>query len=353
VASENASGQVPRFVFSAPFTYPRIGGVGAGQGPHKWRPSQALRYQRGVHLSLFDLAAITLLGVLSGSLGAITGIGGGVIIVPMLVLVFGFDFPTAVTASLAAVIATSTTTGSAYVGEGLTNMRLAMTLEVATTAGGISGGFLGLLLPQRALSAIFAVAMTMTAVLVARGRAEQSPETTGGLAADPTSIPTNTGPLDARYYDPELNAKVVYRVQRVPLGMGVSYGAGIMSGLLGVGGGFIKVPGDEPRNGSANQGRGGDIELHDRRYRGVEPPCVPRQGRDAPGRDDTPDPRHGGRRDLGEPTSGSHRIPPGSVDAGGGGRRWLIGCVESADASFRHCCASRLRYRLRSCQPAP
>jgi uncharacterized membrane protein YfcA len=186
-----------------------------------------------MHLSLVDLAAITLLGVLSGSLGAITGIGGGVIIVPTLVLVFGLDFPTAVTASLAAVIATSTTTGSAYVGEGLTNMRLAMTLEVATTAGGISGGFLGLLLPERVLSAIFAAAMITTGVLLARGSTDQRLETADGWAADATSVPTNTGPLDARYLDPEAKAKVVYRVERVPSGM---------SGLLGVGGGFIKVP---------------------------------------------------------------------------------------------------------------
>jgi uncharacterized protein len=195
-----------------------------------------------VHVSLVDLAAVALLGVLSGSLGAITGIGGGIIIVPTLVLVFGFDFPTAVAASLAAVIATSTTTGSAYIGEGLTNMRLAMTLEVATTSGGISGGFLGLLLPEGVLSAIFAAAMITTAALVARGNADLRPETAERAAADATSIPTDTGPLDARYFDPEAREKVVYRVQRVPLGMGLSHGAGIMSGLLGVGGGFMKVP---------------------------------------------------------------------------------------------------------------
>jgi uncharacterized membrane protein YfcA len=195
-----------------------------------------------VHLSLLELAAITLLGVLSGSLGAITGIGGGVIIVPALVLLFGFDFPTAVAASLSAVIATSTTAASAYIGEGLTNMRLAMTLGVATTSGGISGGFLGVLLPERALSAIFAAAMITTAVLIARGTAEHATEAADGQTTVATSIPADTGPLDARYFDPEVNAKVIYRVQRVPLGMGVSYGAGIMSGLLGVGGGFIKVP---------------------------------------------------------------------------------------------------------------
>lgn len=201
-----------------------------------------LRYHETVHVTLLELGAIALLGVGSGTLGAITGIGGGVIIVPALVLAFGFDFPTAVAASLTAVIATSTTTGTAYVGEGLTNMRLAMTLEVATSIGGISGGFLGVLLPEPILSGVFASAVISTAVLVAKGRSEHHIPAADGQSADPATIPANSGPLDARYFDAEANAKIVYHVQRVPLGMSVSYGAGVMSGLLGVGGGFIKVP---------------------------------------------------------------------------------------------------------------
>jgi uncharacterized membrane protein YfcA len=106
-------------------------------------------------LSLAELVWIVALGIASGGLAAIAGIGGGVIIVPVLVIAFGFDFPTAVAASLVAVIATSTAAGSAYVGEGLTNMRLAMTLEVASTLGGISGGFLGVLVSERVLAAVF------------------------------------------------------------------------------------------------------------------------------------------------------------------------------------------------------
>lgn len=185
-----------------------------------------------------ELVAIGLLGVASGALGAITGIGGGVVIVPALLLAFGFDFPSAVAASLAAVIATSTTTGGAYVGEGLTNMRLAMTLEVATSIGGISGGLLGVALSERVLAAFFAIAMTVTAYLMIRGAHKSDAATENMEARDKSS----SGPLDARYFDADAGRKITYHVRRVPLGMGISYGAGIVSGMLGVGGGFIKVP---------------------------------------------------------------------------------------------------------------
>lgn len=193
-----------------------------------------------MHVTFLELFAIALVGVLSGAVGAITGIGGGIIIVPALILAFGFDFPSAVAASLVAVIATSTTTGGAYVGEGLTNMRLAMTLEVATTLGGISGGLLGVVMSERVLAALFAVAMAATAYLMAKSRSEH--RVPAGPDQKHDVIPKESGSLDARYLDPETGRKVVYHVQRVPLGMGVSYGAGIISGLLGVGGGFIKVP---------------------------------------------------------------------------------------------------------------
>jgi uncharacterized membrane protein YfcA len=201
-----------------------------------------MRYHHSMAVTLTELVWIMLLGCASGSLGAVTGIGGGVIIVPALIIVFGFDFATAVAASLAAVVATSTAAGSAYVAEGLTNMRLAITLEVATTLGGISGGFLGLLLPERALSGIFGGAMIATALLVSRGHTEHPDAPPDGPKRSRADIPADSGPLDARYRDPESGSKVVYRVRHVPSGMGASYGAGVVSGLLGVGGGFIKVP---------------------------------------------------------------------------------------------------------------
>lgn len=193
-------------------------------------------------ISTAELLWIAVLGSLAGSLGAVTGIGGGVIIVPALVVVFRFDFPTAVAASLAAVVATSSAAGSVYISEGLTNMRLAMTLEVATTLGGISGGFLGVLLPERILSAMFGGAMLATALLLSRGGTGDAGAISQEQDDASEEIPVGTGPLDARYRDPDSGRKVVYRVRRVPFGLGVSYGAGMISGLLGVGGGFIKVP---------------------------------------------------------------------------------------------------------------
>ena len=188
-----------------------------------------------------ELVWLVVLGIASGTLGAMAGIGGGVIIVPILVTLFGFDFATAVAASLAAVVANSTSAGGAFVGGGLTNMRLATTLEVGTALGGISGGFLGVLLAERVLSGVFAALMAATSILVARG-SEHDPRLDRGQRIGVPDQETGGGRLDARYRDPDTGLKVTYHVDRVPLGFGVSYGAGITSGLVGVGGGFVTVP---------------------------------------------------------------------------------------------------------------
>jgi uncharacterized protein len=149
-----------------------------------------------------------------------------------------------VAASLAAVVATSIAAGGANVGGGFTNMRLATTLEVATTLGGITGGFLGVVASERLLAGVFAVSMAATSILVARYRPERSPDPMleDAHRFPPRARATRGGRLDARYRDPDRGLKVTYRVRRVPVGFGVSYGAGIMSGLLGIGGGFITVP---------------------------------------------------------------------------------------------------------------
>jgi uncharacterized protein len=201
-------------------------------------------YSEGMSLNPTELVWLVVLGLASGTLGSIAGVGGGVIIVPVLVSIFGFDFPTAVAASLGAVVATSIAAGSAYVGGGFTNMRLAMTLDVATTLGGITGGFLGIVVAERLLAGVFAVSMSATSILVARYRPRQSPDP---MLEHAHRLPTQSkatrgGQLDARYRDPDTGLKVTYQVRRVPVGFGVSYGAGIMSGLLGIGGGFITVP---------------------------------------------------------------------------------------------------------------
>ena len=157
-----------------------------------------------MELSLLAITAMSLLGVFAGWLGSIVGIGGGLIIVPVLVLGFGFDIRVAVATSLVAVVATSTAAGSSYVGRGLANMRLGMTLEVATTIGGIMGGLIAVLVSPSLLSGLFAVLMLATALTVVRGG--RKPERVDAEASDsePDAEPIGweePGTLAGAYYD--------------------------------------------------------------------------------------------------------------------------------------------------------
>ncbi len=200
-------------------------------------------------LSTTSAMLLVVVGVLAGWLGAVVGIGGGIVIVPILVLAFGFDIRVAVATSLVAVVATSTAAGSAYVGRGTANMRLGMTLEVATTIGGITGGLVAVLISPSLLAGLFAVLMIVTAVTVARGRSEHDLEQTAfdhaDAATDSTAEPVGweePGTLAGAFYDEHQGALVRYRPCRLGIGAGVSLLAGVVSGLLGVGGGFLKVP---------------------------------------------------------------------------------------------------------------
>lgn len=202
------------------------------------------------------VAALVLLGLFAGWLGAVIGIGGGIVIVPVLVLAFGFDIRVAVATSLVAVVATSTAAGSAYVGRGLANMRLGMTLEVATTIGGIVGGLVAVLLSPSLLAGLFAVLMVVTAVAVLRGRSEHGaavPDkqsldelaTTGGAGGEEAGEPVGweePGTLAGAYYDDHQGRLVSYEAHNLGVGAAISLLAGTVSGMLGVGGGFIKVP---------------------------------------------------------------------------------------------------------------
>jgi len=201
-----------------------------------------------VSVSSATAAELLALGVFAGWLGAVVGIGGGVIIVPALFLGFGFDIRACVAASLVAVVATSTAAGSAYVGEGLANMRLGMTLEIATTIGGIAGGLLATVAPTAVLSGLFAVMMLVTASAVLRGRTEdgaagapEEAEPLGDRAGDAEGFEV-PGELAGAYVDQHRGVLVHYRVRRLEVGSAVSLVAGAVSGLLGVGGGFLKVP---------------------------------------------------------------------------------------------------------------
>jgi uncharacterized membrane protein YfcA len=198
-------------------------------------------------ISSIALILLVLLGLFAGALGAAIGIGGGIVVVPALVLGFGYDIRIAVAASLVAVVATSTAAGASYVGEGLANMRLGMTLEVATTIGGITGGLIALAVSPDALGGVFAVMMLVTAVLMIRkGKAEKAGiEHDDEAQAAPASEHDgweDVGGLGGAFYDAKSDRLIPYQVERLPLGSGISALAGLLSGMLGVGGGFLKVP---------------------------------------------------------------------------------------------------------------
>jgi uncharacterized protein len=168
---------------------------------------------------------------LAGLLGALTGLGGGVVIVPLLTLVFGIDFRYAVGASLVSVIATSSGAAVAYVREGYTNVRLGMLLEVATTVGALLGAGLAGWIAPSALAVVFGLVLLGSAWFAAQPRPEHVVETPDALAGRLK--------LDGTY--PSLQGERHYHVQRVPLGFGIMAGAGALSGMLGIGSGALKV----------------------------------------------------------------------------------------------------------------
>ena len=176
---------------------------------------------------------LALVGFVGGTFGAMVGLGGGVFIIPALTLFLGVPIHTAVAASLVAVVATSTTAAAAYVREDLTNMRLGMTLETMTVTGALIGGLVGAALGKAVLSGIFGGVMIIVSVYMAlRQRA----------AAVPTPAEGDLGRFGACYYDRSLQREVCYRPCRMWAGLLASFVAGNVSGLLGVGGGFLKVP---------------------------------------------------------------------------------------------------------------
>lgn len=176
---------------------------------------------------------LALVGFLGGILGALVGLGGGVFIIPGLTLFLGVPIHSAVAASLVAVVATSTTAAAAYVREDLTNIRLGMTLETLTVSGALVGGVVGALLSKTVLSAVFGVVMVLVSGYLFASRRVASPSFT---------CEEDIGRFGARYYDRSLQTEVCYKPERIWAGLSASLVAGGVSGLLGLGGGFLKVP---------------------------------------------------------------------------------------------------------------
>ncbi len=182
----------------------------------------------------FDLA-VAVAAFLAGTIGAMIGLGGGIIITPVLVLGFGIDIRYAMGAALASVIATSSGAAAAYLRDGISNMRIGMFLCVATTLGAVGGALLAGIANAGLLSLIFGLALLATAGLSLRKK-----EDSAGVA-----LPVNRVAQKLRL-DAELPASEgggVYHVQHVGWGFLVMVVAGILSGLLGIGSGAFKVLG--------------------------------------------------------------------------------------------------------------
>jgi uncharacterized protein len=169
---------------------------------------------------------------MAGFLGALTGLGGGVVLVPLLALVFKVDLRYAVGASLVSVIATSSGAAVAYLKDGFSNIRIGMFLEIATTLGALFGAFLAAKIPTAAIGAVFGLVLIYSGYVSSRTPVDPVPD------KEPDPLATR---LKMNGVYPSLSGPRAYYVHRVPLGFGLMFGAGGLSGLLGIGSGAVKV----------------------------------------------------------------------------------------------------------------
>lgn len=177
-------------------------------------------------------AIVAISSILAGLLGSLTGLGGGVVIVPLLTLGFGVDLRYAIGSALISVIATSSGAAIAYVREGYSNIRVGMFLEVATTFGAVTGAFIAAIAPTRAIAIIFGIVLLVSTYLTDRPHKTQAVN----LPVNPLAARLK---LDGSYPTPE--GEQSYHSQNVTGGFAVMLVAGVLSGLLGIGSGALKV----------------------------------------------------------------------------------------------------------------
>jgi uncharacterized membrane protein YfcA len=184
-------------------------------------------------MNVLEFTSLVWIGSLAaGFLGALTGLGGGVVLVPLLTIFFHVDLRYAIGASLVSVIATSSGSAAAYVREGFSNIRIGMFLEIATTLGALLGAYLTAKVPANAIAIIFGVVLTYSAYVSRRLR----PRTAVEQPPDPLATK-----LKMNGTFPDTSGLRSYNVYHVPTGFGVMFGAGALSGLLGIGSGALKV----------------------------------------------------------------------------------------------------------------
>ena len=184
-------------------------------------------------MSVLEFSLLVWLGAFAaGFLGALTGLGGGVVITPLLTLGFGVDIRYAIGASLVSVIATSSGAAAAYVKEGYTNIRIGMFLEVATTIGALVGAILAGIASTGAIAVVFGLVLLYSAYLANQPR----PETT---ADEPPGRLARFLRMNGSYPTPDGPRR--YHCRNVPAGFVLMFVAGVLSGLLGIGSGADKV----------------------------------------------------------------------------------------------------------------
>lgn len=178
---------------------------------------------------------IFLIAIAAGFLGAMLGLGGGIIVTPILTLLFGLDIKYAIGASIVSVIATSSGAAIAYIHDRITNIRIGMFLEIGTTLGAITGAFLSGIINPKFLYFIFALVLIYSSLMMFKKRNSELPQ---NVKEHPMAEKLA---LNGSYYDKVLDREVDYNVSGVFPGLAMMYGAGTISGLLGIGSGIFKV----------------------------------------------------------------------------------------------------------------
>ncbi|WP_097037310.1 sulfite exporter TauE/SafE family protein [Lactiplantibacillus plantarum] len=186
---------------------------------------------------IYSLGLMLGVGVIAGIFGAILGIGGGMIVTPILTLGLGLDIKYAIGASIIAVIATSSGSTIAYLRDEMLNLRVAMFLEIATTVGAVLGAMLTGVLNATFLYFLFGALLVFTTYNMIRKLMSKNGELPS-VKDDKLATQLN---LNGTYYDKALNKQVDYQVENVPGGFSMMFGAGFASGLLGIGSGAFKV----------------------------------------------------------------------------------------------------------------
>jgi uncharacterized protein len=175
---------------------------------------------------------VAVVAFAAGLLGSLTGLGGGVVLVPLLTIFFHVDIRYAIGASLVSVIATSSGAAAAYVREGISNIRIGMFLEIATTIGALMGAYVATWVPTKVIATVFGAVLLYSAYISRRPR----PPELRNLPRDPLATRLK---LNGSF--PDLGEIRTYNVQHVPAGFSLMFGAGALSGLLGIGSGAVKV----------------------------------------------------------------------------------------------------------------